>query len=645
MRGIVSFRNSGTAIKRWALTAAQRGMIVSSLKTFTGLESVEQPASQARNWRIQKDNKDIDSLNETIQNSCNPFDASVEQKDLVNIATGKVASQETKKYLIEALDRGKAKRLTFQEECSSNSKRFLEPIKRTKIQNFAVESKMRCQSAATKSRVVAESVRDVFGRVMLLTAEKLPDFDFKKMLSHPITEVPLSLAHSDGTMIKTDKSALLKFLEKKQTGSIASEEISNVEFCLIDGGQLLHTSLQFVSGSYGTMARQILSRVCSSVGRQIHVLFDVYKNDSLKESERILRGNECSTTNYSISGPDQKPRQSGQQLAKNCSFKNEFAKFLQSEWQKEMYASMIGSKIIVVSHGGNCVDISSSSSPSHLQATHEEADTLIAYHANAIMNNQCSNMIIRASDTDILIILLGLLERRSLNGENISNMIVMDCGTGNHRRFIDVNSIFEELKQVPHLATALLGLHAFTGCDTNSAFYRKGKVKQMDILLGNSDFTEAFAMLSDPGVQPDMKIFSLFVCHMYGQKEVSDTNEARFLAFKRMSGKGTEDSPLKNIKKIDCSLLPPCQSTLKMQVLRSQYAASIWGRSQQRDPTAELDPIRFGWKRNGDDQLIPEWYTGCSVPTSILQETSFEEETSDLENEEWSDSSDEDDVE
>ena len=127
-------------------------------------------------------------------------------------------------------------------------------------------------------------------------------------------------------------------------------------------------------------------------------------------------------------------------------------------------------------------------------------------------------MIIRASDTDILIILLGLLDRRSLKGENISNMIVMDCGTGNHRRFIDVNSIFEEIKQVPHLATALLGLHAFTGCDINSAFYRKGKVKQIDILLGNSDLTEAFARLSDPGVQPDMNIFSLFVCHMYGQK-------------------------------------------------------------------------------------------------------------------------------
>ena len=82
-----------------------------------------------------------------------------------------------------------------------------------------------------------------------------------------------------------------------------------------------------------------------------------------------------------------------------------------------------------------------------------------------------------------------------------------------------------------------------------------------------------------------------------------------------------------------------------MQVLRSQYAASIWGRSEQRDPTDGLDPIRFGWKRNGDDQLVPEWYTCCSVPTSILQETSFEEETSDLEDEEWSDSSDEDDVE
>ena len=76
LRGIVAFRNSESAVKRWAVTTAQRGMIVSDLKSFVGLESIEQPATQARKWRIRKDNADSNSVKEAIQQSCNPFDNS-----------------------------------------------------------------------------------------------------------------------------------------------------------------------------------------------------------------------------------------------------------------------------------------------------------------------------------------------------------------------------------------------------------------------------------------------------------------------------------------------------------------------------------------------------------------------------------------
>ena len=40
--------------------------------------------------------------------------------------------------------------------------------------------------------------------------------DLKVILSHPINEVPLSLAQADGSMNKTEKAALTKILEEKQ---------------------------------------------------------------------------------------------------------------------------------------------------------------------------------------------------------------------------------------------------------------------------------------------------------------------------------------------------------------------------------------------------------------------------------------------
>ena len=40
--------------------------------------------------------------------------------------------------------------------------------------------------------------------------------DLRHVLSYPITEVPLSLAHSDGTLLNTEKATLTKTLESRQ---------------------------------------------------------------------------------------------------------------------------------------------------------------------------------------------------------------------------------------------------------------------------------------------------------------------------------------------------------------------------------------------------------------------------------------------
>lgn len=109
------------------------------------------------------------------------------------------------------------------------------------------------------------------------------------------------------------------------------------------------------------------------------------------------------------------------------------------------------------------------SSPAHLQANHEEADTLIAFHLENITSNA---VLIRASDTDVLVILIGILGRKTLEKRNRST-VIMDCGRDNSRRYINVNNIVNVLEErKPGLSRALPGYHAFTGCDFTSSFYR-----------------------------------------------------------------------------------------------------------------------------------------------------------------------------
>jgi len=79
---------------------------------------------------------------------------------------------------------------------------------------------------------------------------------------------------------------------------------------------------------------------------------------------------------------------------------------------------------------------------------------------------------VRASDTDVLVILLGAIGRQRPEVRAMVT-IIMDCGMGNHQRYINISNIAAILEATkPGLPRALPGYHAFTGCDFMSAFYR-----------------------------------------------------------------------------------------------------------------------------------------------------------------------------
>ena len=119
MKGIVCFHNSHSAIRRWCITSAQRGTSVTELRNITGLEAEEQPATQLRASRIEKDTHQRDALVNTITQSCDPFSPPATTSTcLLNIATGKSASKETEVYLTQSLDEGHKLRIQFEEECS-----------------------------------------------------------------------------------------------------------------------------------------------------------------------------------------------------------------------------------------------------------------------------------------------------------------------------------------------------------------------------------------------------------------------------------------------------------------------------------------------------------------------------------------------
>ena len=100
------------------------------------------------------------------------------------------------------------------------------------------------------------------------------------------------------------------------------------------------------------------------------------------------------------------------------------------------------------------------------------------------------DVVIRCSDTDVLVILL-----YHLGTGNIKANVWMDAGVdgNNTRRYVDVTGLSKELG--PDLCSALPGILSFTGCDYTAAFLRKGNVRPLKLM--EKSYIALFAEIGD----------------------------------------------------------------------------------------------------------------------------------------------------
>lgn len=79
--------------------------------------------------------------------------------------------------------------------------------------------------------------RDLFGRLLALSLDT--SIDLEKVLCFPITPMPLSLCHMDGSLNKTDKSVLIHELEKQIEDVV--QPPSKIDLVIVDGFFFLNT--------------------------------------------------------------------------------------------------------------------------------------------------------------------------------------------------------------------------------------------------------------------------------------------------------------------------------------------------------------------------------------------------------------------
>ena len=157
---------------------------------------------------------------------------------------------------------------------------------------------------------------------------------------------------------------------------------------------------------------------------------------------------------------------------------------------------------------------------------------------------------------------------------------------------------------------ALIGLHAYTGCDSVSAFAGNGKTSALKLLTGNRETQDTFLELGQEwDLSPElMDKLEAFTCLMYVSK--ASTTKINDLTYQLFCAK----------KEIESHQLPPCKDCLTKHAQRANYQAAIWRRCLEQDPQVP-SPIGRGWKMEREeesDQLVVHWMEGQPAPDAVL---------------------------
>ena len=137
--------------------------------------------------------------------------------------------------------------------------------------------------------------------------------------------------------------------------------------------------------------------------------------------------------------------------------------------------------------------------------------------------------------------------------------VFIDTGNGNNIRFFDVTGYASGLSI--ERCSALLGLHAFTWCDTISCFKGIGKVKPIKVFDKNNHFELPLPQIgSSFSVSADLKLeLEEFVYLLYSRKHHKVTNELRLSILQEKC-----DRDKTEIKwGFSFGSLPPCRDALK----------------------------------------------------------------------------------
>lgn len=563
--GAIGLTEDPTALKRWMIAGPEVSRLVqdyenSSNVNETNLSEHHDQTKNAQKVFVER----VEKLTTVMQEFGNPFQE--ESADLLTLDTKDIAHPDNAALVATHYEKGASQCHAFMKALESDVQcTFYQPIKKNKIDFF--------RSEAHSSRSTKSTLKDnvnLFSQLFISCQRR--EYDLIEFFKHENVPFPPSLSNN-GQLHETQKVKLTWILASK-VNMPDLEPAANA--IIIDGSALVNALVPRASKTFSHYAMQDVIPVVKAYAtkyQRTDIVFDVYIPSSLKAEARAKRGQ---GTRRRVTDLTKTPKKWHNFLRDNTN-KTELFNFL-----ADKIVGIQTTNTIVVTKGHNAQSNRTMCLNNVSPCTHEEADTRIFVHAKDSVLNGNNVLMIKANDTDVVIIAVSCFP--SLKELGLSKLWIA-FGQRQNLKWIPVHEIFSVLGL--EKTRGLLFFHAFSGCDVVSAFKGKGKKFAWDTWNVFDQATAVFSKLSQhpPVIQDtDMQTLEKYVVTMYDKSsDIVRVNELRLDLFAR--------------KQRAYESIPPTQDALLQHAKRAAFEAGcVWSQATVCRPQY-LNPCDWGWTK------------------------------------------------
>ena len=297
-----------SAVKRWILSSPLRSKIYRACMIFCGQQEDRAQKRDMEPSSVKRDEQAVEAVQDTVVNMINPFTSS--EKVLLSISSGIQADPVVAQDIQAAYCKGQKAATCFNDErVKENKASVFQPLKRLNLKTFSDNGKLCSTKGSLESRAIKNS-QVLLSKMVMLAQKKKCDID--DVLSYPLAPIPAAIGTVHGSLVKTNKAAIVHCVEKEVKEFVEDTPSGSVAV-LLDGMSCLQQFTPRPQSTFGELAddlmKMVVSRARAMKASRLDLVFDTYPEQSIKNSERDRRAASGTQVFQHIRADQQMPKQ------------------------------------------------------------------------------------------------------------------------------------------------------------------------------------------------------------------------------------------------------------------------------------------------------------------------------------------------